>query len=261
MVLLWHHQPLMEVTTSELNNVQRKDYTRNNVSFRIVSSKAIAEFKNSQAFMFTQLTEGKYKFADTPKELLLLLYDNWFRWIVFLERYCLFTDTFTEHDIKKVCAEGQSVIDDIYRIANTNASIFDAEFIDTWIQTQKAIDEYVFIILEESKGKQNIEVFPQAVTALILMLNSSLFVLHEIDSLLYAGRQFVSIDKLVIELYNKNKSFLPSERFIVYRSRSDINELDVKCYVPSSCVENNDFETIYLPLLEKEGAVIKDIIF
>ena len=64
-------------------------YQRNNITFRIASSAAIAEFKRIQAHSFVQLSRKELNFHDGAKEVVLLSYDRFSQWIYRVERICL----------------------------------------------------------------------------------------------------------------------------------------------------------------------------
>lgn len=56
-------------------------YYPNSIGFRIVSSTALEKWKNVQAFQLNQISNGKFSFCRHEKEILLLQYDLWSRWL------------------------------------------------------------------------------------------------------------------------------------------------------------------------------------
>jgi hypothetical protein len=63
-------------------------YTPNNIHFRIVSSKTLAQFKHDQSFDFAELVYNpKVKFGAESREVVLLNYEEWFNFLLLLEKY------------------------------------------------------------------------------------------------------------------------------------------------------------------------------
>jgi hypothetical protein len=63
-------------------------YTPNNIHFRIVSSKTLAQFKNDQSFDFAELVyNSKVSFGADSREAVLLCYEEFFGFLLMLEKY------------------------------------------------------------------------------------------------------------------------------------------------------------------------------
>lgn len=211
--------------------MSRRDFIRNNIGFRIIACKAIESYKNAQAFVLSNIIEGKHKFTDTPKELILLMFDNWFRYSMFLERFCLarLLQEFTDDDAKKISLEAQFTMDNITDIVISN-NIFESSFVNVWRRTHKYLDDYLFLCFEQQTGNRAQQVFPNILSTLCKYLNSSLFELHEIDCLLQEQRIILSLDPVCIEYDVSTNKVLLAERYEVYRQIYD-SPVDIKVYV------------------------------
>jgi hypothetical protein len=243
---------------SELNEMTRKDFTRNNINFRIIACKAIEQYKNTQAFVLTDIIEGKHKFTDCPKELMLLMFDSWFRYLLFLERFCLARhQEFTEDDVRKLSGEAQATIDTINDIVLSNDKIFETKFVDTWKAVHRHLDEYLFFCIESQVGKKAVQVFPHIVMTLAKCLNSSLLELHEIDCLLNEKHMILSLDPVCIEYDIKTGHILLVERYKVYANQEH-DKIQVKVYVTDLDTKLLCEEHCIKPL-EHLGAVITSV--
>lgn len=235
----------------------RRDYVRNNIYFRIIACKALETYKNTQAFVLGDITNGKHKFSETPRELMLLMFDNWFRYLLFLERFSLSKhEPFTADDIERITIEAQVTIDTITEIALSNTDVFDNRFISIWRQTHKALDEYLFLSIAELAGQTNTNVFPNIVKSLSKCLNASLLELHEIDCLVYKQQMFVSFDPVCLEYDTKTNKVMLVDRYKIY-DRYIHTDLNVKVYVEENSKELCEQHCIQ-PLLSA-GASIKTV--
>lgn len=65
------------------------DYQKNNISFRIVSSEAIARLKSNQASALKQMLRNELNFDSGAKECVLLFFHQFSAWTLDLEKICL----------------------------------------------------------------------------------------------------------------------------------------------------------------------------
>ena len=106
-----------------------KTYIPNNINFRIVSSNALAKFKQDQAYDFNELNKHRDKLSAPAREVILLEYDHWFKWIVRLEKVFLLLsdDEKTDSLIQKTEAMLQTEMDDIHDVMLIYTDFFSGE--------------------------------------------------------------------------------------------------------------------------------------
>ena len=106
-----------------------KTYIPNNINFRIVSSNALAKFKQDQAYDFNELNKHRDILSAPAREVILLEYDHWFKWAVRLEKVFLLLsdDEKTYSLIQKTEAMLQTEMDDIHDVMLIYTDFFSGE--------------------------------------------------------------------------------------------------------------------------------------
>ena len=105
-----------------------KRYIYNNIDFRIVSAKSIANFKECQAFDFNELVKNEKDFSSQSKEALLLEYEHLFKFILRLERLFLLYSKESNLIIKDELINNlYNAFDDIDELEASYTDIFSTE--------------------------------------------------------------------------------------------------------------------------------------
>lgn len=238
-------------------------FIKNNIQFRIIASKALEAYKHNQAFLLNELCFGTYEFGGSAKETLLLLYDVWFRWTLKLERYCLTSgNPFTERDITRLKTEAQETQETVYSIMVAHPNDFEETFLEVWRNCHKHIDNYILSVIRSQQEKPPTEAFPAIVSQLNICLTSTLYELHEIDSIMRGKRPFLSFDELSVRYHDITGLSIPVERYKVYEELlGTSSDIELKVYVG----DKGDLESQHLcdnlctSLLHEAGASITDI--
>lgn len=207
-------------------------YFKNNIQFRIVAAKALESYKGNQAFMLNEVTRGE--FGTTTKEILLLQYDTWFQWCMFAERFCLRHDVLTDDHIGMLLVDASNREQKNFDIMATNLDAFRPEIVAVYRETHKHLVAFFIMQVNACVGMKSIDAFPRFVSALTHMLNSTLFELDEIDTIMERKNvmPFLCVDDIGVEMFKKHKLSIPAERLRVYQSvRPDISQVIIKCYV------------------------------
>lgn len=103
-----------------------KSYIPNNINFRIVSSTALSKFKHDQAFDFNEINKHRDEISSAAREVILLEYDHWFKWIVKLEKVFLLLGENDKVDtlIQKTEVLLRTEMDDISEIMSVYTDFF-----------------------------------------------------------------------------------------------------------------------------------------
>lgn len=221
-----------------------KKFLPNSIKFREVSSLCISKYKEAQAFALGELVNNPtHKFSKTAKEILLLKYDVWFRWLVEVEEMLRRSnkDTDIKSDIIKVSDELEA---EYNKVLNNYCNIFDARYVDIWTKTHKLIYKYfkakVLNTSTNDKGK-----FMASITdMLIIIMDNTLFELHEIDNLIKGNKVFVSFDDICLD-YPKvmgTESCLLVDKLAVYKEYFPVVDVDVviKDYSKDSILKHDN---------------------
>lgn len=159
----------------------------NSVEFRIVSSKALEKFKNVQSFQLNQLVNGKFFFKQDRREILLLKYDMWNRWLQEVENFfiqCHETcDRIRQKDIDVVVALAEKTAY-LYNktITDTHDYHFDTEFTAVWFDIHNVAFDELTENLRKLSGTYE-EVFVRLVDMMCVGLQYTLIELYELNEL------------------------------------------------------------------------------
>lgn len=166
------------------------DFFSNNINFRIHSSKALEKWKNVQSFQLNQLINGKFYFPVDRREVLLLKYDLWSRWLYEIENLCI--ELSGDHLEHKITIKDLEYIKYLAQ-KTTNKSIsimknefperFDGEFIKIWLEVHEDVNNYLIDSLDTFKDLSYDLFFTRVVDLLVEVMQYTLTEIHEIDML------------------------------------------------------------------------------
>lgn len=160
------------------------DFIPNNVSYRSSTSKAFEIYYNSKAFMLNQLVEPNNGFGQTPREILLLMFNKHAEWIHPLESYMLSVENVYYETTNFILDLATNSSYEIGTIIDNNPESFDVEFVDHWRSIKKKNKAAFIADIREIEGENRTMAFPKVVDALIEYLNNTLFELYEVDCIL-----------------------------------------------------------------------------
>jgi len=196
-----------------------KTFLPNNIEFRELSSLCISKYKEAQAFALGELVNNPtHKFSKTAREILLLKYDVWFRWLVEVEDILRRSDRNTNihAEVIRVSNELELEYD---KVLESNSDIFDIKYVEIWTKSHKFIYEY-FKAKVVNTPTNDIGKFMAGITdMLVTIMDNTLFELHEIDSLIEGNRVFVSFDDICLDYPEVmgTHSCLLADRLNVYK--------------------------------------------
>lgn len=196
----------------------------NSIEFRIVSSKAMEKFKNVQSFQLNQLVNGNFYFPQDRREILLLKYDMWSRWLVEVENFFIeqheVSDTVRAKDIDIILALAEKTAEKYEAIITTeHQGHFNKEFSVMWIESHGTAFEF---LVDEIKGLNGTyeKVFTQIVDLICEALQYTLTEIHELNEI-FKHPESDSIFLVATDFckrYHKNKkSCLIAHRAAIYK--------------------------------------------
>ena len=160
------------------------EFVRNNIRYRSAASKALEGYYNAKAFILNELISPKNDFGETPKELMLLLFNSHADWLHFAEHQLLDKDTLTQDDVRVLCDEHGRLMAAIWTIIDDRPEVFDRRFIQHWRTIHAPALAMFYTELESIIGITQIIAFPLLTSCLEEHLNATLFELYELDTLL-----------------------------------------------------------------------------
>lgn len=225
-----------------------KQFTQNNIDFRIVSSNAIASFKASQAFDFNEVVKNKKNFNPAAREVLLLLYDYWFRFLMRTEKLFLFLDENEPPQIliPQLIGNAKYLMEEVEDVLLSHEDLFDNDlvgFVKNYHSfTFKIIQFFITEHLEE--GKTVYRAYPFLVQLISMYLQLMLFSLYEFDNnIIQRHEPFLSYTLVCEKVIEAGVCVNPLvERAKFYFDKFKITNFVVKNYVKDSqylkhCIE------------------------
>lgn len=166
------------------------DFFSNSIQFRIQSSKALEKFKNVQSFQLNQIVNGRFFFAQDRREILLLKYDLWSRWLYEVENLCIelsedySRDVVTSQDLEGV-VELAVKTSEKYKsiILEEHYERFDTEFSSIWLEVHEDVFDYMLNTIRAYEGYSFIRLFTSVVDLVVDIMQHTLIELCEVDSL------------------------------------------------------------------------------
>lgn len=254
------------------------EFYHNSVNFRIRSSKALEKFKNVQSFQLNQLANGKYHFSQDRRELLLLKYDMWSRWLYEIENLIIeLSGNHLEHIIDskdiymivmlalKTSETYKSVIHDKHN------EFFDNNFINIWEEIHELAFEYMIDCIKSLKGLSFDIVFTRIVDILVEVMQYTLIEIYELDSIFCKheircedcseedicpknkredseeNTIFIIVAQLTYKFFNITEKCIILERIKIYKKYFNFNEIYFKNYT------DEPFHQDMIELIENSG--------
>jgi hypothetical protein len=179
----------MPKTTERYKNfLNTYEFYSNSIQFRIISSKSLEKWKNVQSFQLNQIANGKFFFAQSRKEILLLKYDMWSRFLFEIENFIIefagktSQKEMTDFSIDFILSLAEKT-DKTYKevILDEKNEVFDLEFNKIWLD----LHDEVFKKFKESVKSLNgftFDLFFRGVVDnLVEIMQYMLLEIHELD--------------------------------------------------------------------------------
>lgn len=237
----------------------------NCVNFRIASSAAIEQWKNVQAFQLNQLANGKFYFPKDRKEILLLKYDIWSKYIyeiegLFIEIMNVSTDTrMNESGCAQLTSLAIAASDKLRDVIKNNPSVFDSRFSEIWMDIHQHATKLLIYNITRLKGLTFADAFSKLVSSLTKILQYTLIEIHELHSLFEHfddSHDNFNVPFLILtdcdREYNKiNRTHLVCQRFKTYMKHFQFSEVYFKNYA-NDRIPRQVFDNI-----EETGVVVR----
>lgn len=225
-------------------------FYHNSIDFRIVSSKALEKYKNVQSFQLNQLVNGKFYFPQEVREILLLKFDMWSRWLTEVENFFVerngHSSEISEEDINtliNLASKTATKYTDIITTEETK-KYFDQDFSSIWLESHNHAYEFFIQDLQKLSGGYH-SAYVKIVDILCEILRYTLTELHEINEMMKdpeTESAFMVISDYCIRFYKETGSCLIAKRCETYRKYFKFNTLWFKNYtnsnLPAELIEN-----------------------
>ena len=229
-----------------------KTYIPNNINFRIVSSNALAKFKQDQAYDFNEINQNRETFSDASKEIILLEYDHWFKWLVRLEKVFLMAADDTSYLLKKVETLFISEMEDLKDVTEVHTEYFPRESLQfTYYMHQIAYEAFVIIIKKTLSTPIDFSAYPIIVTFISDYLQQLLKGLEELENICDSNNKSCDViyTQSGVNICEQSGICFPSCRIDYFFNKYNITEFNIKNSTGSD-IQQDCFQFINKPNLK-----------
>jgi len=237
------------------------NFFSNSITFRIHSSRALEKWKNVQAFQLNQLLNGKFFFPQDRREILLLKYDMWSRWLYEVENFCIecsgnrLDSRTSPEDIVLLKKLAEKTMDKYKSLMLDEYAIkFEPKFAEIWLEIHDHVFKYFMTKIDAFTGLSFDMLFTSVVDVLIQTMQYTLIEIHELD-VIFCKYQikcaecnsknecpkhrcdlatdevpFVVVTEFAEELFKSTGTCLVCERLKIYKKYFDISDIYIKNY-------------------------------
>ena len=223
------------------NFLNNYEFFPNSIGFRIHSCKAIEHWKNVQSFQLNQILNGRFYFSQDRREILLLKYDMWSRWLYEVENLCIelsgdhTSELISEGDLESFISLSNKTAKKYTDIMlNEYKEHFDLKFVEIWLKTHEYAYEYLKSGIRKCIGLDYINAFTKITNYLIEVMQYTLTEIHELNNIFHAIKTnddlFLVVTPLALKCKKETDLCLLEKRFCIYKENFDIKEIYLKNY-------------------------------
>lgn len=239
------------------NKIILPEYVQNNINFRIVSSHTISKFKEAQAFDFNEINTAEYKdkFSKATREIVLIEYDYWFKFILEVERY--FLQYGEDKKLASCCkTKIKPILDQVFTyiedILISHDELFSNSLIDYVMKIHHIAKQPLSEMLNELEGQSIFIAFPlvvKIISAYLQMVMFSMFEFnHNVINSKMEKEKILCFTDLVDFDAKYEKIYAITERATLMKELFDVKEFAIKNY---KHVDASHIETVFKQLAEK----------
>lgn len=223
------------------------EFYSNSINFRVMSSKELEKFKNVQAFQLNQVINGRYRFDESTREVILLKYDMWSRWLYEIENLFIELNGDETNQLKILNEEHICYIISLIEkttncftdiIKNKYPNNFNQDFVKVWLEIHQISHEYFTNFMHSLINMNFIRAFSQINNVLIKVLQYTLVEIYELDNVFKKLDAFLVIEDLATNLKRSTDKCLLLERALVYKKYFNVDKFYIKNYTDESIPTN-----------------------
>lgn len=159
-------------------------FVTNNIKYRSTTAKALEWYYNTKAFILNELSDSRNDFSKGARELLLMLLNNYKEWTDFTEQYLLDKKIVAPQDVDVIVANLQKIESVNMTVFDIHTEVFPPELLRVWKSAGATVRSFLYHKIQKAKGMDHLEAYPYLINCLLSSLQSTLYQLYEIDSLL-----------------------------------------------------------------------------
>jgi len=211
-----------------------RKFIKNNIQYRIASSRALVNYKNAQVFLMSEVAFNPFhNFSNIAKEILLLKYDIWFDYLCEIEQYFLVEKGkyITEENVNIINELSDMRVSYYKRIMRENEDVFEPKYIEIWNEVHELVYGYLKETINDLIDLKKSEGFIKLTENVINVMNHSLYELYEIDVLFFTKKEFIfnfdSICNDYVEIFGDSLIY---EKIRIFRKIRKSDDVIIKEY-------------------------------
>lgn len=225
-------------------------FIKNNLSFRVVSSNAIAKFKAGQAFDFNELARKNSSFSASSKETLLLEYEYWFMWLLRVEKLFLMLgeEESPKALIDQLCNSIKLEFGEIEDMMQCHPDIFEQVTIDFISVLHKSMSDALCTLIKLDLDEADMfSAFSMVTNNISDYLQEVLFSLYELEAISNKEPAFLDVSTFCYKTKCDTGVCILTEKAKYFKDTFNVDKFIIKNYtshdIEDSCMttfaENN----------------------
>jgi len=208
-------------------------FIKNNLSFRVVSSNAIAKFKAGQAFDFNELARKNNSFSASSKETLLLEYEYWFKWVLRVEKIFLMLG---EEESPKVlvdqlCNSVKLEFGEIEDMMRCHPEVFEQVTVDFISVLHKSLSDALCALIRLELAEADMfSAFSLVSNNISDYLQLVLFSLYELEAISNKEPAFIDVSTFCHNTKCDTGICILTEKAKYFRDTFDVDKFIIKNY-------------------------------
>lgn len=159
-------------------------YHANNIMFRIVASKALAQFFESRTVFLSDVIVDSKCYSRVAKEAMLLHCSEYTANLIHVEKLLLHRDKISDLDVTTLLEIDVKTCDTIRSIMHIHTEIFTPEFVSVWLEVAESNIGLFRRRIKDLVGETSAEAFRLFTAHTTAFLQTVLYSLYELDVIL-----------------------------------------------------------------------------
>lgn len=142
------------------NQFDSKTYSPNNIAFRVISTRLLADIKQYQSYILSQVEYSDYEFSRTSKEIAILHSQKLYQWLEAVEQHLIVSGSYkisSQSDRNDILASAQTLANSLVHVVEDHEVFSDKYICDMYSlfanEVHKGMQQSIF---KEKEGAEEI---------------------------------------------------------------------------------------------------------
>lgn len=222
---------------------------RDNINFRMLSTKLLEQYKSNSYIVLSELMKFENKISTTSKNIVLLNIDSMFRWLTYIEKiFFRLSDNLNYNEIvAPLSIYLEQTVSSIEESILVDRESFDISITAPWLEIFRFNIRVLNSYLNHDIDKYSTDsmlCYNDISSFINLFIYHNLYVLNEIDNCKFANSLFLNYDNFTIHFIspkmNVNTEYLAFRYFTYTKHFKNLNSNDIDIFNKSNDIIHFD---------------------